>query len=62
MSNVDTSTFQIRRIYQKTKTKQIISRKLLKRIYYFGYKYSSKTNLISKLFTFKIQLQNDNAI
>lgn len=48
MSNVDTSTFQIRRIYQKTKTKQIISRKLLKRIYYFGYKYSSKNNLISK--------------
>ena len=44
MSNVDTSTFQIRRIYQKTKTKQIISRKLLKRIYYFGYKYSSITN------------------
>jgi len=42
MSNVDTSTFQIRRIYQKTKTNQIISRKLLKRIYYFGYEYSSK--------------------
>ena len=44
MSNVDTSTFQIRRIYQKTKTKQIISRKLLKRIYYFGYEYLSLTN------------------
>jgi hypothetical protein len=59
MSNVDTSTFQIRRIYQKTKTKQITSRKLRKRIYYFGYEYSSKNNFTG--LTNNLELVNEAA-